>query len=66
VHHRFADAEFGGQFAARPMRRSVARLAAGCCENPGAQLRSELGSFLAGTMGFEAVEALFEEAFLPA
>ena len=36
VNHCFADAELGGEFAARPMSRTVARLASGRGENLGA------------------------------
>jgi len=66
VDHRLANAEFLGQLAARPMGGAVARLAAGGVEDLGAQPGRELGGRLPGAMGFESIQAVFEETLLPA
>ena len=61
----FADAEFFAEFAAGPVGRTVARLAAGGIEDFGAQADGEFRWWLPWAVGFQSVESVFEEAFLP-
>ena len=61
----FADAEFFAEFAAGPVGRTVARLAAGGIEDFGAQADGEFRGWLPWAVGFQSVESVFEEAFLP-
>jgi len=60
-----ADAELLGELAAGPMGGAVAGLALGGGEDLGAHFGRQLGGRLAGTMRFEAVETVVEEAPSP-
>ena len=61
----FADTEFFSEFATGPVGRTVAGLAAGGVEDFSAQAGGEFRRRLPGAVGFQAVESVFEEAFLP-
>ena len=65
MHQILADAEMLGEFAAGPVRRTIAGLAAGGIEDLGAQAGSEFRGRLPGAVSFQAVESVFEKAFLP-
>ena len=65
MHHRLADAECGGEFAAGPVGGTVARLAAGRVEDASAQFRGELRRRLTGPFGFESVESGLEKTSFP-
>jgi hypothetical protein len=66
MHCILADSQCGRQFAATPMRGTVAGFLAGSRRNPGSQSRSQNRGLLAGMIGVEPVEPGFEEALLPA
>jgi hypothetical protein len=66
MHSVLADAQRGRQFAATPMRGTIAGFLAGGGQNPGPQSRSQNRGLLAGMMGVEPVEPGFQEALLPA
>lgn len=66
MHRVLADSQRGRQFAATPMRGTVAGFLAGGGQNPGAQSRSQQRSLLAGVIGIEPVEPGLEETLLPA
>ena len=51
MHSVFADAERSGQFAATPVRRSVARFSPRGRQDAGTQTRSQHPGFLAGMIG---------------
>jgi len=65
MNHRLAHAELVAELAAGPMRRTVARFAAGGVEDSGPRLGSEFAWRLPGALGFQAVESGLEEAPLP-
>ena len=66
MHRVLADAQCCGQFAATPMRGTVAGFLAGGRQNPCPQRRGQNRGLLAGMIGVESVEPAFEEALLPA
>ena len=66
MHCVLADSQRRRQFAATPMRGTVAGFLAGGRQNPGAQSRSQHRGLLAGMIGIEPIEPGLEEALLPA
>jgi len=66
MHCVLADSQCGRQFAATPMRGTVAGFLAGGRQNPGPQSWSQNRGLLAGMIGIEPVKPRFEEALLPA
>ena len=65
MHKVLADAELTGKFAAGPMRRPVARLAAGGLEDARAQLGRELRGRFPRTVGVQSVDPVRQKATLP-
>ena len=66
MHSVLADSQRCCQFAATPMRGTVAGFLAGGRQNPGSQTRSQHRSFLAGMISVQSIEPGLEEALLPA
>ena len=66
MHSVLADSQRCRQFAATPMRGTVAGFLAGGRQNPGPQSRSQNRGLLAGMISVEPIEPGFEEALLPA
>lgn len=65
MHSVLADSQRGRQFAATPMRGTVAGLLAGGRQNPSPQSRRQNRGLLPGMIGVEPVEPAFEKALLP-
>src|SRR5262249_61248509 len=66
MHCVLADSQSCRQFAATPMRGTVAGFLASGRQNPGPQSRSQNRGLLAGMIGVEPLQPRFEEALLPA
>jgi len=66
MHGVFAHAQRRRQFAATPMRGTIARFLAGGRQNSGPQCRRQHHGLLAGMIGIEPIESGLKEALLPA